>query len=123
MLDAVPHAALAGRRVLLVEDDYLLAEVLRQELEDAGTHVLGPVPDVAAALALLAAEDVVDVAVLDVNLNGTMPWPVADALLARGVAFVFLTGYDASAVPARYAGVPCCEKPVELAEVACALAR
>ena len=122
MLEVAPHPGLAGRCVLLVEDDYLLATVLCQELEGAGAQVLGPVPDVAAALALLSVGDGVDAAVLDVNLGGTMAWPVADALLARSVAFVFLTGYDAGTIPARYAGVSRCEKPVELAEIAQALA-
>lgn len=106
---------------LVVEDDYVIADALGQELEAAGAEVVGPAPDMAAALALLA-EGAVDAAVLDVNLGGEMAWPVADALLARGVSFVFATGYDASVIPARYASVACCEKPVGLAEIARALA-
>lgn len=117
MLDAtLPD--LAGRRVLVVEDDYTVADVLCQHLEDAGADVLGPVPDVAGALELLAAEGAPDGAVLDVNLGGEMVWPVADALRARGVPFLFATGYDASAIPARYAGVRRCEKPVEPSQIA-----
>ena len=121
MPDVQSRAGLAGRRVLVAEDDYLIADALCQGLEAAGAEVVGPAPDVAAALALLA-EGTVDAAVLDVNLGGEMAWPAADALLARGVRFVFATGYDASVIPARYAGVTCCEKPVRLVEIARALA-
>ena len=123
MLDAPRFPGLAGRRVLLVEDDYMIADVLREELEGAGAEVLGPAPDVETALRLLAAGKAVDAAVLDVNLGGTMSWPVAEVLFARGVSFVFATGYDAGTIPGHYAGVPCCEKPVELAEIARALSR
>lgn len=123
MPDAPLHPGLAGRRVLLVEDDYMIADVLCQELEGAGAEILGPVPDVQAALELLAAGGAIDAAVLDVNLGGEMVWPVADALLARGVPFVFATGYDRAAIPARYARVACCEKPVGPDAIARALAR
>ena len=122
MLDARHHPGLTGRRVLLVEDDYFVADVLCQELESAGAEVVGPASDVAAALALIEAEPAIGGAVLDVHLGGEMVWPVADVLLARGVPVVFATGYDASAIPARYAGVGRCEKPVEPARIARALA-
>jgi len=121
MPDARPRPGLAGRRVLVVEDDYLIATALCQELEDAGAEVVGPAPDVAAALELLAVEGAINGAVLDVNLGGEMAWPVAEALLAHGVPFAFTTGYDASSIPARYARVARCEKPVGLAEIARAL--
>lgn len=120
MLDAT-RPGLAGRRVLVVEDDYMIADELCRHLEDAGADVLGPVPDVATALELLAAEGALDGAVLDVNLGGEMAWPVADTLLARGVPFLFATGYDASVIPAAYAGVRRCEKPAEPARVVRAL--
>lgn len=71
MLDAA-RPDLTGRRVLVVEDDYTIADVLCRHLEGAGADVLGPVPDVAGALELLAAEDALDGAVLDVNLGGEM---------------------------------------------------
>ncbi|MBV9783442.1 MAG: response regulator [Acidisphaera sp.] len=121
MPEAPTRPDLAGRRVLVVENEYLIAEALREALEDAGAGVLGPVPDVAAALNLLAAGAAPDGAVLDVNLGDEMAWPVADALLARGVPFVLATGYDASVIPARYAGVRRCEKPADLDEIARAL--
>ncbi len=107
-------AVLRGRRVLVVEDEYLLAEDLRQELERQGAEVLGPVPTVAEALELLATGPAPSIAILDINLQGEMAFPVADALRERAIPFVFATGYDAQAIPPAYADVPRMEKPLEL---------
>ena len=74
--------------------------------------MLGPVPRVSDAMQLVAAEGRIDCALLDVNLSNEAIWPVAGALLARGVPFVLTTGYDASAIPPAYAHLPRCEKPV-----------
>ena len=103
----------AGRRVLLVEDEYFLAEELNGALTDAGAQVLGPVPSVRAALDLLARGAAPEVAMLDVSLSGEMVYPVADALLSRGVPFLFATGYDQAALPERYAAVRRLEKPID----------
>jgi CheY-like chemotaxis protein len=102
---------LEGRRVLVVEDEYLLADDLTHALEQAGAAVLGPVPGIEEALALIAAETQIDAAVLDVNLRGEMVFPVADALVARGIPFAFATGYDEWALPDRFAAIPRLEKP------------
>ncbi|HVG48881.1 MAG TPA: response regulator [Rubellimicrobium sp.] len=107
-------AAPRHRRVLVVEDEYLLAEDLRRGLEDAGAEVLGPVPSVADALALLATEAPPDAAILDVNLGGEMVFPVADVLRERGVPFMFATGYDQWSLPQAYTDVPRCEKPFDV---------
>jgi CheY-like chemotaxis protein len=108
--------ALRGRRLLVVEDEYLIAASLARELEGRGAAVVGPAGSVRDALALVEAEgDRLDGAVLDINLRDERVYPVADALAARGVPFVFLTGYDARAIPDAYAGVPRCEKPVSSA--------
>ncbi|AWN42803.1 response regulator [Methylobacterium durans] len=112
---------LASCRVLVVEDDYFLATDMRREFEASGPEVLGPVPRVEEALALIAATPRIDGAVLDVNLQEEMVYPVADALQARGVPFVFATGYEKTVIPDRYAGVKHCEKPLEAAQVAKAL--
>lgn len=112
----------AGCRILIVEDEYLIASGLRRALERAGASVLGPVPTVAEAVALLAATAGVDGAVLDINLGGEPVFPVADALRARGVPFVFTTGYSAEDVPPPYRGVPRVEKPASPAEILRALA-
>ena len=114
--------ALHGRRVLLVEDEFLIASDLVRLLRQQGAEVLGPASSVRAALDLLQGAAEPDGAVLDVNLRGEMAFPVADALHARGVPFVFATGYTNEMIPARYASVPCCEKPFEGPEIVRALA-
>ena len=97
--------------VLVVEDDCLLGEDLRAELDTAGAEVLGPVRDLASALSLLARGPAPTAAILDVKLQGEWVYPLANALRMRGIPFVFATGYEASAIPAAYAAVPRCEKP------------
>ena len=103
---------LAGRRVLLVEDDFFVVEDMRQEFEAIGASVVGPAATVDDALRLVATTDRLDAAVLDVNLRGAMVYPVADALAARGVPFVFATGYDSAVIPTRFSWVKRCAKPV-----------
>ena len=105
--------ALVGRNVLVIEDEYFLADDMSNTLRAAGATVLGPVPSVKAALGLLERDMALDAVVLDVRLGGEMAYPVADALLERGVPFLFLTGYDQAALPERYAAVRWLEKPVE----------
>ncbi|MEE7450206.1 hypothetical protein MRF4_21680 [Methylobacterium radiotolerans] len=106
--------ALSGQKVLLVEDDYLIADEMRRMLSRRGAEVLGPVATVDEALALVAASSEIDAAVLDINLRDVMVFPVADALEVRGVPFVFATGYEESVIPTRYAHVQRCEKPVQM---------
>ena len=107
-------AMLGGRRVLVVEDDYLVATDLADELADHGAEVVGPAGSVEEALALVAAASRIDAAVLDINLRNEKVYPVAEALRARGVPFVFTTGYDAWLVPEAFAAVPRLEKPVHI---------
>lgn len=112
----MPESALTGRRVLVVEDEYFLADELDVALRAAGAVVLGPAPTVEAALALLA-DGKLSAAVVDVNLGGEMAYAVADALLASGTPFLFTTGYDRASLPENYAAVWRLEKPVEAAVV------
>ena len=114
-------ASLRDCRILVVEDEYLIAYDMQQGLQEAGAIVLGPVPSVEEALELLRGEPDVDGAVLDINLAGEKVFPVADALAARGIRFVFATGYDASAVPPAYRHITRYDKPVEAATIARAL--
>jgi two-component SAPR family response regulator len=86
-------ADLTGRRVLVVEDEFLLAMELEALLERRGCTVLGPVPTVCQALAMLDDEQP-EVALLDVNLKRERATPVAAALIDRGVPFVVVTGYS-----------------------------
>jgi DNA-binding LytR/AlgR family response regulator len=84
---------LAGLRVLIVEDEFLLAMELEALVEQRGCMVLGPVSSVRNALAMLDGERP-ELALLDVNLKGERATPVAAALQARGVPFVLITGYS-----------------------------
>ena len=109
-----PVRNIPRRRVLIVEDDYLIADDLAYSLEDLGMEVVGPAPSVEAALQLLEDEgERLDGAVLDINLRDQRVYPVANALTARGVPFVFTTGYDPVTIPQAYAAAPRCEKPVD----------
>lgn len=114
---------LEGCRVLVVEDEYLLAEELRLELEDAGAEVVGPFGTIEEAADAIGAERSLDGAVLDVNLHGKMIFDVADMLAARHVPFVFATGYDASMIPARFEATTRCEKPIDVRRLRDAIGR
>ena len=111
----------AGRRVLVVEDDYMMAQDLRRDLQKLGATVVGPVPRVPEALRLIATQGALDGAILDVNLSGEMVYPVADVLRARGIPFVFSTGYGEWALPEAYKQVPRCEKPIDMLRAAIGL--
>jgi CheY-like chemotaxis protein len=109
------------RRVLIVEDEYYVADSLRASLEACDIDVIGPVATVKAALSLIAQGERIDGAVLDVNLRGEMVYPVADALRQRGVPFVLTTGYDASSVARQDPDAVCLEKPVSVTQLIHAL--
>lgn len=119
----MPDVTLEGCRILIVEDEYMLADELAMELQDAGAHVLGPAGTVDKALAIIAAAPAIDVAVLDVNLGGASVFPAADLLAERAIPFLFTTGYDASAIPPRFAAHPRCEKPISIVQVKRAIRR
>jgi CheY-like chemotaxis protein len=120
MASTAATGALAYRRVLIVEDEYFLADDMAQALEKLGAQVVGPVPTTGAALELLSDKPV-DAAILDINLKGQMVFPVADTLREQGVPFVFATGYDENAVPEDYRDVPRWEKPFRPEDLAKAL--
>jgi CheY-like chemotaxis protein len=88
-------------RVLIAEDEFLLADDIASWLERAGATVVGPLPSVERTLARLKGAPEIDVAVLDINLNGELIYPVADELARRDVPVVFYTGYDLE-VPERF---------------------
>lgn len=105
--------ALSGRRILIVEDEAMLALDLEFAFEDAGAHVLGPAVSLEQALALIGGLPEIDVAVLDVDLAGKPVIPVAEALAAIGVPFVFHTGHgDRIDLLARFPGARLLMKPV-----------
>jgi CheY-like chemotaxis protein len=107
----------SGRRALLVEDEPIVAWLLKDMLVDLGCSVVGPAADVNQALAMIDAQSI-DVAVLDVNLRGQMSYPIADVLVARGVPFVFSTGYDKDRLLDGYRTFPALQKPFHRSDLA-----
>jgi CheY-like chemotaxis protein len=105
------NSALRDRRILVVEDEYLIALTLSDHLEEAGSIVVGPVPSVEKAMEAIQSDPKIDAAILDVNLGGVMAYQVADALLARKIPFVFTSGYEDSELRNRYPQVKSCLKP------------
>ena len=104
--------ALAGKRILVVEDEYMLAQELARFLMEHGATIVGPVGTVKAALDLATRESL-DAAVLDVNLHSQRVYPAADALLDRKVPVVFTTGYDELLMQRPYITLPRCPKPLD----------
>jgi CheY-like chemotaxis protein len=102
---------LHDRRILVVEDDYLIAMSLADALENAGSVVVGPVSSVDNAIKTIESEAHIDAAVLDVNLGGMLAYAVADMLIARKIPFVFTSGYEDNVLRNRYANVKNCPKP------------
>lgn len=111
--DQAPGAALAGRRVMVVEDEYFLADDIRRKLDDLGVRIVGPVADIRDATRLLQKEKV-DAAVLDVNVASEMVFPLARALRSRNVPFLFTTGYDRSILAPEFDDVQLLVKPLDL---------
>jgi CheY-like chemotaxis protein len=112
---------LAGRRVLLVEDEAMIAMLLEDMLGDLGCQVVGPAYDLAPAKALVAGEQPIDVAILDVNVAGQPVFEVADSLKARGVPIVYSSGYGESGLREADRGAPVLMKPFRLEDLAVAL--
>lgn len=113
---------LAGCRVLIVEDDPMVAMLVETALEDTQCSIMGPFGDLAGALAA-ADREVPDLAVLDINLGGEMVFPLAELLGARGVPFMLLSGYGDTGLPADKPNWPICAKPFKLDELVLALGR
>ena len=99
-------------RVLLVEDEALVALMIQETLAEFGYQVIGPLNTASEALAA-ARESHFDAAVLDINLGDGLVYTVAEILCVRGVPFVFVTGYDADSVDPRFSDVPIIQKPIE----------
>ena len=114
---------LTGLRVLVVEDNALIAAGVGEGLAAAGAAVVGPAARLAAAVEL-AETAAIDIAVLDVDLDGTPVWPAADALTRRGIPFVLATGHQASIVaPARFRDRPFVNKPFTIRDLAGLMSR
>lgn len=104
-------------RVLVVEDEYFIADDISRTLMRHGAEVVGPVPTVKEARALIISHTL-DLAVLDINLRGELVYPLVAELTRRGVPIVFVTGYDAAAIPADYGAIPAWSKPFDYTALA-----
>jgi CheY-like chemotaxis protein len=102
----------AGKRVLVVEDEMMIRMLLEGMLTDLGHTVAAEAGGIDEAVAL-AKKGAFDVAVLDVNLNGHPVTPVAEILLERGVPFIFASGYGQRGVPEAYRAIPTLQKPFQ----------
>ena len=103
-------------RILIVEDEMLVAMSIEDMLLEHGFEVAGIASRLAPALAL-AREGRFDAAMLDVNLAGEASFPVADLLAERGIPFLFATGYGLAGLDERYRGHPVLQKPFRAAEL------
>jgi len=109
-------ADLTGWRVLLVEDQMIVAMDIEAVVNELGCTVVGPVGTLDAAVRL-AVREPLDAAILDVNLDGEMVFPVAEALQARGIPFIFSTGYGEAALPEKWRGPSRLGKPFTRAQL------
>lgn len=109
-----------GKNILIVEDEFLIAIHAAEVMEGLGFSVVGPVATIEQALDLLR-EGAFDGAILDVNLSGTLIFPVAEALAERDIPFILTSGYEATGLPDRWRDRPHLRKPVierDLAQLA-----
>jgi CheY-like chemotaxis protein len=106
------ESSVVGKRVLVVEDELMIRMLLQDMLADLGCTLAGEAGRIDEALAL-AKQSEFDVAILDVNLNGQPISPVVEVLIARGLPFVFATGYGQRGVPEPYRTTPTLQKPFQ----------
>ena len=106
------EVAVAGKRILVVEDELMIRMLLQDMLADLGHTLAGEAGRIDEAMAL-AKDGEFDVAILDVNLNGQPISPVVEILIARGLPFVFATGYGQRGVPEPYRQTPTLQKPFQ----------
>nr|WP_294525103.1 response regulator [uncultured Rhodopila sp.] len=116
MLDATVVDQPAGRRILVVEDEMMIAILLDESLRSLGCTVVGPVGKLDAAIRL-ATDAAFDAAVLDINIRGGQVFPVAEILEARGIPYVLASGYSDWVLPNHLQGRPRLTKPFTLREL------
>lgn len=112
---------LTGLTILVVEDEFFLADEIASALSAVGAQVAGPAGSVAAAMKIVEGDTMLHAALLDVNLVGEKVFSVADSLLQRGTPFVFATGYDADVIPERHRGTARIAKPAAVEQIIRAL--
>ena len=109
---SVQELLLQGARVLVIEDEYYIADDLRRTLDSAGAKVVGPCSTLANADAAIDRGEF-DCAVIDLNLHGESAVPIADRLMREGRSFAIATGYGSDVVPDHLKAVPRIEKPFD----------
>jgi CheY-like chemotaxis protein len=109
---------LTGRRVLVVEDEYFLADDIVQTLTALGARVVGPYGDLDEATAVVDRDVAIDAAIVDINLRDEMALPLARVLRSRKVPFVFTSGYDGSSIEREFQDVQLWGKPLDIKAMA-----
>ena len=104
---------MSGRRVLVLEDEPLIAILVQDWLDELGYEPVGPARSVPEALSIISSQ-MLHAAILDVSLGNADSFPVADDLKARNIPFAFATGRDERSVPPRHADAPILPKPYDL---------
>ncbi|WP_380871816.1 response regulator [Sphingomonas sp. DBB INV C78] len=107
---------MAGKRILVVEDEFFIASDLNRALGREGAIVIGPVGQLEKGMSLANSERI-DAAILDVNLDGKMSYPLADRLTELAVPYLFVTGYDGWSMPKEYDRLPRIAKPFSMMSV------
>jgi CheY-like chemotaxis protein len=109
------------RRVLVIEDDDVMASQLARAFTDVGAEVVGPVASLGRAIEVAETAQF-DCALVDINLKGVAAYPVVDILIRRSLPLAFITGYARSSIPPVYKNIPLIPKPLDPSEIARALA-
>ncbi|HZR72821.1 response regulator [Bradyrhizobium sp.] len=109
---------LAGRRVLVIEDEYFLADDIVRTLTALGARVVGPFGDLEQATDIVDRDIAIDAAIVDINLRNEMAFPLARVLRSRKVPFVFTTGYDKGSIESEFQDVRLLGKPLDMRAMA-----
>ena|ERR1700739_4545049 len=116
MMEDTAMTTIEGARILVVEDESVITMLLQDMFEELRCEVVSLASRFQDALAKANTLSF-EVAILDVNLNGQHTFPIAEALKARGVPFIFATGYGAAAVPENFRTAPVLQKPFRIADL------
>lgn len=121
--DGTRQDPIEGRRVLLVEDDYFIARDAVESLLKLGAYVVGPAATVSDAMDIVEhSSERIDLAILDINLDGQTIYPVAGFLRIKQIPFVFVTGYPDFSIPRAFRNTPTFKKPADWRMIAGKLA-
>lgn len=116
--EGVAHQmAFPGHSILIMEDDYLQAADLEGLVRSERGHPIGPAASLDEGLEIVRRAGRIDCAIVDINLRGQLVYPLVERLQRRSTPIIFVSGYDRSAIPARFADIPLCQKPVQMQEL------